>query len=130
MPDAGTRDVDTYIAAAPKSAQPMLRQLRQVIRAAAPRADERISYGMPFYEHHGRLVYFAGYEHHIGLYAAIPSNNSYASELKEYRAAKSAIRFPVGQPLPVALIRKVVEARVRENEAKVQGADRASRRKA
>ena len=58
-------DVAAYIASAPKASQPMLRQLRKTIRAAAPKAEERISYGMPFYEQQGRLVYFGGYEHHM-----------------------------------------------------------------
>lgn len=111
------QDVAAYIAASPKAAQPMLRQLRQVIRTAAPAAEERISYGMPLYEDHGRLVYFAGYEHHVALYAAIPSNNLYAGELQKYMAARSTIKFPIGQPLPTALVRKVVKARVKENEA-------------
>jgi uncharacterized protein YdhG (YjbR/CyaY superfamily) len=95
----------------------MLRQLRAAIRTAAPEAEERISYGMPLYEHHGRLVYFAGYEHHVALYAAVPSNHLYAGELEKYMAARSTIKFPIGHPLPVALIRKVVKARVMENEA-------------
>ena len=119
MKKAAPRDVGAYIAAAPKAAQPMLRRIRRVIRAAAPRADERISYGIPFYAHHGRLVYFAGYEHHIALYAALSAKNPYAKELKKYMAAKSTVRFPIGQPLPATLITKVVKARVKENEAKV-----------
>lgn len=110
--------VDAYIEAAPNKVQPMLRQLRQLIKAVAPGAEEKISYGMPFYEYHGRLVYFAGYENHVGLYSAVPEKGLYAGELKKYMAAKSTIRFPVGHPLPVALINKVVKARVNENEAK------------
>jgi uncharacterized protein YdhG (YjbR/CyaY superfamily) len=61
--------VDAYIAAAPVPAQPILRHLRQVIKAAAPKAEERISYGMPSYEYYGRLVYFAAFKNHVGLYA-------------------------------------------------------------
>lgn len=110
-------DVAAYIAAAPRAAQPMLRQLREAIRTSAPKAEERISYGMPLYEQQGRLVYFAGYEHHVALYAAVPSNNLYAGELEKYMAARSTIKFPIGRPLPLALIRKVVKARVKENEA-------------
>jgi uncharacterized protein YdhG (YjbR/CyaY superfamily) len=118
MTNAGQRDVDAYIAVAPKEAQPMLRQLRRAIRAAAPKAEEKISYGMPFYEHNGRLVYFAGYKNHVGLYAAIPAKNIYAKELKKYKAAKSTVRFPIGHPLPVGLIKKLVKVRVKENDAK------------
>ncbi len=95
----------------------MLRQLRKTIRAAAPNAEERISYGMPFYEQRGRLVYFGGYEHHVALYAAVPSNNLYAAELAKHMAARSTLKFAVGRPLPLALITRVVKARVKENEA-------------
>ena len=118
MANAGERAVDAYIEAAPKAAQPMLSQLRELIKAAAPMAEERISYGMPFYEYHGRLVYFGGYRNHVGFYAAIPDKGLYAGELKKYLDAKSTIRFPLGHPLPVALVTKVVKARVKENEAK------------
>src|SRR5215831_4336978 len=118
MTSAGQRDVDTYIAAAPEAAQPMLRRLRRLIKAAAPKAEEKISYGMPFYEHHGRLVYFGAWQKHVALYAAIPATNKYEKELKQYMGAKSTVRFPIGHPLPITLINKLVKARVKENEAK------------
>ena len=116
MTTAGQRQVDAYIATAPKPVQPMLRQLRRVIRAAAPRADERISYGIPCYEQHGRVVYFAGYKGHVGLYIVGRAKKAYAKELKKYVTSKSTVRFPIGDPLPVTLIRNVVKARVKENE--------------
>lgn len=108
----------------------MLQQLRRVIRAAAPLAEERISYGMPFYEYRGRLVYFAGYRSHVGLYPVGQAKQIYATELKEYLTGKSTLRFPIGRPLPVALITKVVKARVKENEARAQEGDGISGRKA
>src|SRR5712691_551868 len=112
-------DVDGYIAVAPEAVQPMLRQLRRLIKAAAPKAEERLSYGMPFYEYHGRLVYFALHKNHVGLYPVGKAKDMYAKELQGYLAEKSTLRFPLGQPLPAALISKVVKARVEENEAKV-----------
>lgn len=118
MSNAGQQDVDAYIAAAPEAAQPMLRQVRRLIKAAAPKAEEKISYGMPFYEHYGRLVYFAAWQNHVALYAGIPAKNIYEKELKQYMGAKSTVRFPIGHPLPVTLIKKLVKARVQENEAK------------
>ena len=130
MADSGQRDVDAYMAAAPKEAQPMLQQLRRVIRAAAPMAEERISYGMPLYEYRGRLVYFAGYKSHVGLYPVGQAKQIYAKELKEYLTGKSTLRFPIARPLPVALITKVVKARVKENEARAQEGDGISGRKA
>jgi uncharacterized protein YdhG (YjbR/CyaY superfamily) len=123
-------EVDAYIAAAPVQAQRILRQLRDVIKVAAPKAEERISYGMPSYEHHGRLVYFAAFKNHVGLYAVGQEHDSYANELSGYLTGKSTARFPIGQPLPIASIRKVVQARVRENEAQAKEADRTSMRKA
>jgi uncharacterized protein YdhG (YjbR/CyaY superfamily) len=122
--------VDAYIAAAPATAQPILRQLRDVIRAAAPKAAEKISYGMPSYEYHGRLVYFAAFKNHVGLYAVGQKQDRYAKELSGYLSGKSTARFPIDQPLPVASIRRVVQARVKENESNVRKADRASMRQA
>ena len=112
------RDVDGYLAAAPEAVRPLLAQLRQAIRKAAPEAEESISYGMPSYAHRGRLVYFAAWKKHVALYAAIPGEGAYAEELQPYLGAKSTLRFPVNEPLPVALIEKVVRTRVRENEAR------------
>jgi uncharacterized protein YdhG (YjbR/CyaY superfamily) len=116
MPDTGSRDVGAYIAAAPKKAQPLLRQLRAVIKEAAPKAEERISYKMPSYQFHGRLVYFAVFKDHIGLYPA-----GYAekyAELRKYMSGKGTLRFPLDQPLPARLITKLIKQRVKENEAK------------
>jgi uncharacterized protein YdhG (YjbR/CyaY superfamily) len=111
-------------------AQPILRQLRQVIKAAAPKAEERISYGMPSYDYHGRLVYFAAFKNHVGLYAVGKAQDRYTNELSAYLSGASTARFPIGEPLPVELIRKVVQARVKENEAAAREADGPSRRKA
>jgi uncharacterized protein YdhG (YjbR/CyaY superfamily) len=111
------RDVDAYIAAAPKAVQPMLNQLREVIKTAAPQANEKISYGMPHYEHHGRLAYFAGYEGHVGLYGVAHAASPHDDDVTQYLENQSTLRFPVGQRLPVALIRRLVKARVKENEA-------------
>jgi uncharacterized protein YdhG (YjbR/CyaY superfamily) len=119
MATAGERAVDAYIAAAPKAIQPMLRELRQAIRSAAPKAEEKISYRMPFYEYHGRLIYFAAHKTHVGMYPIIgPEKDLYAKELKPYLAAKATLQFPIGRPLPIALVKKVVKARAKDNEAR------------
>ena len=120
MAKTGAQVVDLYIAGSPAKARPKLQELRKLIRAAAPKAEEKISYGMPFYEYHGRLVYFAGYKGHIGLYAAIPEDKSLAAKLKPYLAAKSTVQLPLDEPLPTALLTRVVKARVRENDAKAK----------
>lgn len=111
------KDVDAYIAAAPKAVQPLLNQLRQVIKTAAPQAKEKISYGMPSYEHHGRLAYFAGYERHVGLYGVAHVASEHDEDVTKYLEHRSTLRFPVGQELPVALIRRLIKARVEQNEA-------------
>lgn len=95
----------------------MLNQLRQVIKTAAPQANEKIRYGMPSYEHHGRIAYFAGFDGHVGLYGVAHSAIAHDDDVTKYLENQSTLRFPVGQKLPVALIRKLVKARVKQNEA-------------
>jgi uncharacterized protein YdhG (YjbR/CyaY superfamily) len=111
-------DVDAYIAAAPKAAQPQLRQLRRVIKEAAPDAEERISYGMPYYRYHGHLIYFAIHSNHIGLYPAGETDK--ATDLKEYVTGRGTFQFPLDRPLPVAKITRLVKRRAKELEAKAR----------
>ena len=115
MTDAGTKAVDAYIAAAPKAAQPRVRQLRKLIKEAAPQAEERLSYGMPYYDYHGRLIYYSAFKNHIGVYPV--GEAAQHKELSKFMTGKGTYRFPLDQPMPVDLIRKLVEARVRKNEA-------------
>ena len=110
------KDVDSYISAAPKEVRAKLRELRAAIRAVARKAEERISYGMPYYGYKGRLAYFRLAKAHIGLYIPTPVIEEHKSELRDYETAKATVRFPIGKPLPVALIRKLVNARVAKNE--------------
>jgi uncharacterized protein YdhG (YjbR/CyaY superfamily) len=129
MATAGEQAVDAYIAAAPKAVQPMLRELRQAIRTAAPKAEEKLSYRMPFYAYHGRLIYFAAHRNHVGMYPIIGREKDlYARELKPYMAAKATLQFPIGKPIPIGLVKKVVKERARENEAKAATRRRQARR--
>ncbi len=121
-----TREVDQYIAAAPKAAQPHLRRLRELIRSGAPKAEERISYGMPYYRYHGHLMYFAVFKNHIGLYPV--GNADKHLEMSAYMTGKGTYRFPLDQPLPIALIRRLVKTRVKENEAKAASKGESTRR--
>lgn len=119
MAKAGEQTVDAYIDAAPENVQPMLRQLRQAIKSTVPQADEKISYRMPFYEYHGRLIYFAAHRTHVGMYPVIGREKDlYEKELKPYLVEKATLQFPIGRPLPIALIKKVVKARAKANEGK------------
>lgn len=109
-------EVDAYIAAAPRAAQPHLRELRRIVKRAAPEAEERISYRMPYYHFHGRLVYFAAHSNHVGLYAL---GETYKAEgLHRYVAAKGTLQFPHGEPMPADKIERLVRKRVAENAAK------------
>lgn len=111
------KTVDAYIAAAPRKVQGKLRELRAVIRKAAPDAEERISYGMPYYAFKGRLAYFRLSKTHIGLYIPTPIIEEYKSELSKYETARATVRLPLEKKIPVALIRKLIKARMKKNEA-------------
>lgn len=114
MTDAGKKAVDAYIAAAPKAAQPRLRELRKLIKQAAPQAEERLSYGMPYYDHGGRLIYFSAFKTHIGVYPVGEAAEHKA--LGKYMTGKGTYRFPLDEPMPMDLIRQLVEARIKKNE--------------
>lgn len=109
--------VDEYIAAAPKELQPKLREMRAAVKASAPKAEEKISYGMPYYSYRGRLAYFAYFKDHISLFAVPPVIEEHKKELKKYRTSKGTIQFPLDKKLPIPLIKKLVKARVKKNEA-------------
>jgi len=108
--------VDDYIALQPDPTRTKLEELRKIIRDAAPEAKEVISYKMPAYQFHGMLVGFAGYKKHCGFY---PWNGhtvaDFAEELKGYKTSSGAIQFPLDQPLPTALIQKIIAKRIDEN---------------
>jgi uncharacterized protein YdhG (YjbR/CyaY superfamily) len=111
-------NVDSYIASAPAEARPKLRQMRQIIRSAAPSAAETLKYGMPFYEYVGaRLVYFAGHKNHVGVYALTHVESEVPERLKEYLDNRSTLRFPLDRPLPAAAIRDAIRRRMKENES-------------
>lgn len=119
--NAGTaRTIDAYIANFPPAVQKVLRQLRAAIRRAAPEGKEKISYGMPAFELHGNLVYFAGYKKHIGFYATPTGHAAFAKALSRYKTGKGSVQFPLDEPLPLKLIEKMVRFRVKENLAKVR----------
>lgn len=114
------KDVNEYIRAAPKEVQGKLKQLRAAIKHTAPKALEKISYGMPYYAYYGRLAYFAYAQKHIGLYVPPPALNEHKEELKKYSTTKATIRFPLDQEIPLALIKKVIRSRMKYNEMKYQ----------
>lgn len=113
-------NVDEYIAGAPNNVQAKLKEIRTIIRKAAPKAEEKISYGMPYYRYHGRLGYFAYIKNHISLFAIPPIVDKHKKELKNYVTGKSTIQFPLDQPLPSSLIKKLIRAQVRILEEKIK----------
>lgn len=107
--------VSTYIADAPAPARKMLRELRAAVRSAAPGAEEKLSYGMPYYGYHGRLIYFAAFRHHVAVYVMGGAKQAYAKELKKYQTSKATLRFPIGTRIPLGLVKKLVRYRMKEN---------------
>ena len=112
--------IDEYIHTFPEDVQSILNQLRQTIKETAPEAEETISYQMPTFRLNGNLVHFAAFKNHIGFYPTPSGTAAFKKELAPYKGAKGSIRFPIDQPLPLPLIRKIVAYRVKENLAKKQ----------
>lgn len=106
--------IDDYIAGFPPEVQHKLIQLRNLIQKAAPQAVEKISYGMPTFYLDGNLVHFAGYANHIGFYPTPSGIASFEEALSPYKHAKGSVQFPLDQPLPEDLIRRIVLFRVEE----------------
>ena len=114
-----TGTVDKYIAGFPAGTQTALTEMRALIKAAAPGATETISYAIPTFDLNGRhLVHFGGYAKHIGFYPIPTGIEAFKQELKPYKQGKGSVQFPLDQPLPVDLIRRIVEFRVKENLAR------------
>ncbi len=114
------KDVDTYIAGFPKETKELLKQLRATILKTAPGVEETISYQMPAYKYRGMLVYFAGYQHHIGFYPGASGIKTFKKEITAYKSAKGSVQFPLDKPLPLPLIAKIVTFRVNENLKKAE----------
>ncbi|HLN61458.1 MAG TPA: DUF1801 domain-containing protein [Symbiobacteriaceae bacterium] len=111
--------IDEYIAAFPAETQAVLQAMRALIRATAPGAVETISYAMPTFDLNGRhLVHFAGYKHHVGFYPTASGIAAFEAELTSYKRAKGSVQFPLTEPLPTDLIRRIVAFRVNESSQK------------
>ena len=117
--------VDDYLAAVPEGARAALEKLRETIKAAAPKAIEVIGYQIPMYKHNGHLVAFSASGDYCVFTVMSPALiREHAAELKDYKLGKASIRFAANKPLPAALVRKLVKARVAENESGVSYGDR------
>ncbi len=120
MPKRQFKTIDEYIATFPPEVQEKLQTLRRTIKDAAPEAEEAISYQMPAFKLNGNLVYFAGFKNHIGFYAIPSGIAAFKKDLAPYKTSKGTVQFPLDKPLPLALVRKMVKFRVKENLAKKQ----------
>lgn len=118
LPRRQPKTMDEYIAAFPKEVQDILENMRGTIRESAPQAAEAISYGIPTFKLNGNLVHFAAYKNHIGFYPASSAIVAFKKELSPYKQAKGTVQFPIDQPIPFDLVKKIVRYRVGENLAK------------
>jgi uncharacterized protein YdhG (YjbR/CyaY superfamily) len=116
--NATHKTVNEYLAAVPEPARSTLKKVRAAIRAASPAATaEVISYGIPMYKYNGMLIGFAAYPKHCSLFLATSSLlKMFRDELSRYQTSKGTIRFPPDEPLPASLVKKIVEARVAQND--------------
>ena len=115
---SSAKDIDAFIAKYPKDVQETLNRVRETIRAAAPGAEEGINYGIPTFSLNGNLVHFSAFKAHIGFYPTPSGIEKFKKELSKYEGAKGSVKFPLDQPIPYALIAKIVKFRVKENLAK------------
>jgi uncharacterized protein YdhG (YjbR/CyaY superfamily) len=112
--------IDEYIALFPHDIQKVLQELRETIHAAAPQAQETISYQMPAFAQKGNLVYFSARKDYIGFYPTSSGTQAFENELSGYEYTKGTIKFPLDDPLPLDLITKIVKFRLAENMKKVE----------
>lgn len=111
--------IDQYHAAFPEDIRLILEQLRQLIKKAAPRATETISYNIPTFKLNKNLVHYAAHKGHIGFYPTASPLLVFKEELAIYKTSKGAIQFPLDKPLPAVLIRKIVAYRVKQDKGTI-----------
>jgi uncharacterized protein YdhG (YjbR/CyaY superfamily) len=121
------KDIDSYISQFPTDVQAILEKVRATIRHAAPQATETISYMMPAFRQHGILVYFAAWTEHIGMYPPISGDKSLEKSIARFAGPKGNLQFPLDEPIPYDLIKRIVKLRVKQDSAKAE-AKRAKRK--
>ncbi len=117
MGKTAPKNIDEYIAASPAEVQPILEKIRKTIAAAAPEAQELISYHMPAFKLHGILVYFAAFKAHIGLYPPVRGDDSLEEALSRYAGPKGNLKLLLDQPIPYDLIERIVRLRVKQDRS-------------
>ena len=114
------KTIDEYISAFSPEVRAILQEVRQVVRSAAPDAQETISYNIPAFKLNGVLVYFAAFKQHIGFYPPIRGDSRLEKAVSQYAGEKGNLRFPLDQPIPYALIERITRLRVKQNLAKAK----------
>ena len=124
---SGFHSIDEYIGTFPEDIQKLLEEVRATIKAAAPDAEEKISYQMPTFFLKGNLIHFAAFKNHIGLYPTPSGTEAFKRELSIYQGAKGSVRLPIDKPLPLKLISRIVKFRVAENLKKAEAKSKKSK---
>ncbi len=112
------KNFDDYVDRFPKEVQQLLRGMPLTIKKAAPQAKETISYGIPAFTLNGMLVWFAAFKTHIGFYPRTSAIAAFRKELSVYKGVKGSVQFPFDEPLPLALVSRIVKFRVKQNLSK------------
>ena len=123
------KNIDEYISAFSPEVQEILETIRSTVRAAAPDAAETISYRMPAFKQSGVLVYFAAFKNHIGLFPPVKGDEKLLKAVARYAGEKGNLRFPLDQPIPYGLIKRIVTLRVKQNLAKAAAKTKKSSRR-
>lgn len=121
---ADINSIDQYLHGFPEEIQNKLSELRSTIKFAAPQAIEKISYRIPTFYYNGNLVHFAAFKNHIGFYPTSSGIREFKEQLNRYKASRGTIQFPLDKPLPLKLIKKIVEFRVKETSIKKASTER------
>lgn len=113
------RSIDEYIVTCPPAVRPILKKIRATVAATARDATEMVSYGMPAFTQHGILIYFAAFKNHIGVFPPVSGDPRLERSLSRYMGPKGNLKFPLDEPVPYHLIKRIVALRVRQHIAKV-----------
>jgi uncharacterized protein YdhG (YjbR/CyaY superfamily) len=117
--------IDAYIAGCPSKVQSILHRIRHSVQDIAPEAEEMISYRMPAFRQGSMLIYFAAFKNHIGIFPPVRGDAKLERAVARYSGAKGNLRFPLDEPIPYDLIKRIVKLRLKQATAKAAAEDRA-----
>lgn len=115
-----SNEIDDFIAKYPPDVQQILQKIRGIVREVAPEAQEKLNYGIPTFTLNGNLVHYSAFKNHVGFYPTPSGMEKFKTQLSKYEGAKGSVKFPLDQPIPYELIRKITEFRVKEQQAKAR----------